>query len=98
MTYRRLYKEAKLRYSEALQDKSHGHLQSYCQRFFRTGRDQVMTEAYEEALIDLGIDRNDPLTELIAKAIVNVAATGERNAPIVKERALNALGVRPRAA
>ena len=59
---------------------------------------KVMTEAYEEALIDLGIDRNDPLTELIAKAIVNVAATGERNAPIVKERALNALGVRPRAA
>jgi hypothetical protein len=52
----------------------------------------------EGALIDLGIDRNDPLTELIAKAIVNVTATGERNAPIVKERALNALGVRPRAA
>jgi hypothetical protein len=57
---------------------------------------KITTEAYEGALIDLGIDRNDPLTELIAKAIVNVTATGERSAPIVS--ALNALGVRPRAA
>ena len=24
---------------------------------------KIMTEAYERALIDLGIDRNDPLTE-----------------------------------
>jgi hypothetical protein len=53
----------------------------------------------EAALIDLGIaDRNDPFTELIAKSILNVAATGERNALLVKDRALNALGVRPRAA
>src|ERR1700748_225352 len=59
---------------------------------------KIMTEAYERALIDLGIDRNDPLTELIAKAIVHVTATGERSAAIVKERALNALGVRPKAA
>ena len=60
----------------------------------------VMTEAYEGALIDLGIgDREDPVTELIAKAIVNVTATGERNSQLVKERAINALlGIRPRAA
>jgi hypothetical protein len=58
-----------------------------------------MTDAYEAALIDLGIaDRNDPFTELIAKTILNVAATGERNSLLVKERALNALGVRPSAA
>ena len=60
---------------------------------------KVMTDAYEAALIDLGIaDRNDPFTELIAKTILNVAATGERNSLLVKERALNALGVRPSAA
>jgi hypothetical protein len=40
-----------------------------------------MTEAYEGALIDLGIvNREDPLTELIAKSIVNVTASGERDA------------------
>ena len=44
------------------------------------------------------MDRNDPLTELIAKAIVNVTATGERDPENIKERALNALGVRRTAA
>ena len=54
-----------------------------------------MTEAYEGALIDLGIvNREDPLTELIAKSIVNVTASGERDALVVKERAVNALGIR----
>jgi hypothetical protein len=39
---------------------------------------QIMKSAYEAALIDLGVtDRNDPITDLIAKAIVNVTATGE---------------------
>jgi hypothetical protein len=38
---------------------------------------KVMTEAYEGALIDLRIvNRDDPVTELIAKSIVNVTATG----------------------
>jgi hypothetical protein len=58
-----------------------------------------MTAAYEAALVDLRmIDRSDPLTELIAKSIVNVTATGERDPEIIKERALNALGVRKTAA
>ncbi len=58
-----------------------------------------MTAAYERALVDLGmIDRDDPLTELIAKAIVNVAATGERDPKVIVERALNALGCRQSAA
>ena len=56
---------------------------------------EAMTAAYESALIELSIiDRNDPLTELIAKSIVNVAATGERDSLVIMERALNALGVR----
>jgi hypothetical protein len=60
---------------------------------------EAMIAAYEDALIDLGmIDRNDPLTELIAKSIVNVTATGERDPERIKERALNALGVRSTAA
>jgi len=56
---------------------------------------KMMTEAYEGALIDLDIpDRNDSFTELIAKSIVNVTATGERNPILIKERAIKALGVR----
>jgi hypothetical protein len=56
---------------------------------------KLMTAAYDAALIDLGLpDGEDPINELIAKAIVNVAATGEREPSVVKERAINALGVR----
>jgi hypothetical protein len=56
---------------------------------------EVMTAAYEDALIDLRVaNRDDPITELIAKAIVTVTATGERDPILVKERAINALGVR----
>ncbi len=56
---------------------------------------KVMKAAYEAALVDVGVtDRDEPITELIAKSIVNVTATGERDPKVVMERALNALGVR----
>ncbi len=61
------------------------------------GPDEInfMKAAYEAALIDVGVsDRDDPITELIAKSIVNVTATGERDPKAVMERALNALGIR----
>jgi hypothetical protein len=46
-------------------------------------------------LIDLCLtNRDDPITELIAKSIVNVTATGERDPILIRERAMNALGVR----
>ena len=55
---------------------------------------EAMSAAYEGALINLGIaNRDDPITELIAKAIVNVVATGERNSKIIEQRAINALGI-----
>ncbi len=60
---------------------------------------EVMKAAYEAALLDVGVaTRDDPITELIAKSIVNVVATGERDPRAVMERALNALGVRRSAA
>ena len=41
---------------------------------------ETMSAAYESALVNLRIaNRGDPITELIAKAIVNVVATGERD-------------------
>jgi hypothetical protein len=56
---------------------------------------EVMKSAYEAALINVGVtDRDDLITDLIAKAIVNVTASGERNPKEVMDRALNALGVR----
>jgi len=56
---------------------------------------EVMRAAYEAALIDVGVnDPDNPITDLIAKSIVNVTASGERNPKAVMERALNALGVR----
>jgi hypothetical protein len=55
---------------------------------------EVMKAAYEAALVDVGVSRDDPITELIAKSIVNVTATGERDPKAVMQRALNALGVR----
>ncbi len=39
-------------------------------------------------------DGDEPITEVIAKSIVNVTATGERDPKVVMERALNALGIR----
>ena len=65
------------------------------------GPDEIkaMIAAYKSALTDLGfVDRDDPLTELIAKSIVNVTAIGERDPERNKNRALNALGVRSAAA
>jgi hypothetical protein len=60
---------------------------------------EVMKVAYEAALVDVGVTSpNDPITDLIAKAIVSVTAGGERDPKEVMERALNALGVRRSAA
>jgi len=40
-----------------------------------------MAVAYEAVLLDLKlIDRDDPLTEIIANKIIECAATGERDA------------------
>jgi hypothetical protein len=64
------------------------------------GPDEIkaMAAAYEDALANLKLDRDDPLTELVAKSIVNVTATGERDPETIRERALNALGIRRPAA
>lgn len=55
-----------------------------------------MTEAYEGALHVLRlVDRQDPITELVAKKIIEVAQVGERDPARICERALNELGVTP---
>jgi hypothetical protein len=41
---------------------------------------EVMKSAYEAALVNVGVTNpDDPITDLIAKAVVTVTASGERN-------------------
>ncbi len=51
---------------------------------------QRMGAAYERALVCLDLkDRNDPLTDIIAKLIIEVARTGEKNPETICDVALD---------
>ena len=51
-----------------------------------------MGDAYELALVELQLkDRNDPLTETVAKYIVEVAQTGEKDHKTICALALSRL-------
>lgn len=55
-----------------------------------------MVGVYEDVLRVLRIsNRSDPATEKIARKIIEVAQTGERDPTRIKMRALKALGVMP---
>jgi hypothetical protein len=52
-----------------------------------------LTAAFEAALTRLGlIDRGDPLTTVVAKAIIQLAKEGERDPKKLCDGALNILG------
>jgi len=59
---------------------------------------RTMTDAYDIALVVLRLaDKDDPITELLAKAIAGVVATGERKPGEIANKAIDALGIkRPR--
>ena len=62
------------------------------------GPDEIerITMAYEGALRVLGLaDRTDPITEIIAKKIIEVAQTGERDPLRIRARAIAELGIPP---
>ena len=64
-------------------------------RNFGPSEIKAMTAAYEAALVDLGLaDRTDPITDIVATAIVSITSMGERDPTTIKVRALNALGAR----
>ena len=53
-----------------------------------------MTAAYEGALHYLGLkDRSDPLTEVIAKKIIEVSRSGERDPALISARAVSELRI-----
>jgi len=52
-------------------------------------------EAYEQALHTLCVkDRDDPLTEMIAKTIIKIAQTGVHDAAEISALTIKQLGVR----
>jgi hypothetical protein len=54
-----------------------------------------ITEAYEQALITLCVkDRDDPLTEMIAKTIIKIAQTGVHEPAQLSALAIEQLGTR----
>ena len=56
---------------------------------------RAMTEAYDIALIVLRLsDKDDPITEQIAKSIAAVVATGERRPGEIATKAIEALGIK----
>ena len=60
------------------------------------GPDEVarLATAYEAALQLLRLtDRNDPVTEVVAKKIIEVARAGERDPAHICARALKELGI-----
>ena len=55
----------------------------------------IVTNAYERACNQLRlVDRTDLLTELLAKAIISVAETGEHDSDRILQAALQKLGIR----
>jgi len=53
-----------------------------------------MTKAYEAALQLLRLtDRHDPVTEIVAKKIIEVTRAGERDPPKICARAIKELGI-----
>jgi hypothetical protein len=53
----------------------------------------AMTAAFDVACTALELtDIDDPMNEILAEAIVMVAASGERDPAIIADRAINALG------
>jgi hypothetical protein len=53
---------------------------------------KAVTAVYESTLVEIGwVDRDDPLTGMLAKSILTVTATGKRDPEKIKERALHAL-------
>jgi hypothetical protein len=53
-----------------------------------------LSEAYEQALKAISLrDRSDPLTEMIAKRIIEIGQTGLKDPALISARAIEELGL-----
>ena len=54
---------------------------------------RIMTTAYEAVREQLGLtDRSDPLTQLVARKVIEIAQTGVRDPDLLCERVVEAIG------
>ena len=61
----------------------------------RTDEIENLNSAFKQALRSLHlVDRDDPLAEIVARKIIEIAATGVRDAAEIAEIAVKQLGVR----
>lgn len=57
---------------------------------------EILNRAFEEALRALSLtDRNDPLTEMLARKIIEIGATGVRDPKEISKLAVEQLGRPP---
>jgi hypothetical protein len=55
---------------------------------------EILSAAFNEALRSLNlVDRSDPLTDMVAKKIIDIGATGVRDPAEIAKIALRELGV-----
>jgi hypothetical protein len=52
---------------------------------------KVLVRAFEEALGTLRVDRNDPISEALAKKIIELAQQGERDPVLLRQRAVRSV-------
>jgi hypothetical protein len=64
------------------------------QSSFGAEEQALVKVAYEKALRDLHlVDRNDPVTEIVAKKIIEISRTGVRDPAQISARAVKELGI-----
>jgi hypothetical protein len=68
-------------------------------RFLERGKlqpEQVerLNKAFEIALFSLRVDRNDPMVDILAKKIIEIATTGIRDPREIADTAIRQLGAR----
>jgi hypothetical protein len=56
---------------------------------------KVLVGAFEAALRTLQVDRDDPASVALAKAIIELARQGERDPLLLRQRALQSIGKSP---
>jgi hypothetical protein len=56
----------------------------------------VITEAFETACRDLRLtDRRDPITEMLARKIIEAAQSGERDPNVLCRQAMDSMAAKP---
>jgi hypothetical protein len=56
----------------------------------------IMVAAFEAALTVLRMSNtDDPMTEIVARSIIEIAASGERDPAVIADRAIIAAGIKP---